>query len=207
MSAGATFERVWQPKPGAKRTLLMLHGTGGDEHDLLPLAKMLDPDANVLSPRGKVLENGAPRFFRRHGMGQLDLEDLAARTQELADWIRDESERSGFAIETVCTVGFSNGANIAAALLFERPEVISSAVLVRAMLPYRPPSPPRAKGRRVLILAGTHDPYSRQPVTEELEAILRGGGAEVTTHFARAGHELTAEDVRVAKGWLAPPVA
>lgn len=198
-----TFEHVWQPRRGAKRTLLMLHGTGGDEHDLLPLATRLDPDANVLSPRGKVLENGAPRFFRRHGTGHLDLDDLAVRTQELADWIRDESERLAFPVETLCAVGFSNGANIATALLFERPEVLGAAILLRAMLPYRPVSAPHAEGKRVLLLAGTDDPYSHRPVTDELARILRSGGADVTTHHARAGHELTPTDVQVAQEWLA----
>lgn len=198
-----TFEHAWRPQPGATRTLLMLHGTGGDENDLLPLATMLDPKANVLSPRGKVLENGAPRFFRRHGMGQLDLEDLALRTQELADWVRWASERYGFPVDGVCAVGFSNGANIAAAMLFERPEVLGSAVLIRAMLPYRPAHTPQAKGKRVLVLAGTHDPYSQRPVTEELASILRAGGADVTTRYARAGHELTQQDVEAAREWLA----
>ena len=198
-----SFEHVWEPKAGATRTLLLLHGTGGDERDLLPLATMLDPAANVLSPRGKVLENGAPRFFRRHGVGQLDLEDLAERTQELADWVRDAAREHGLRPGSVCAVGFSNGANIAAALLFERPEVLGSAILIRAMLPYRPKATPAVAGKRVLLLAGTHDPYSQRAVTEELASILREGKAEVAAHYARAGHELTADDVRAAKEWLA----
>lgn len=194
-------EHVWQPGRGP-RTLLLLHGTGGDERDLLPLARMLDPDANVLSPRGNVLEDGAPRFFRRHGPGVLDLEDLDRRTRELAAFVKEAGRVYGFSPASVVAVGFSNGANIAASMLFETPDALGDAILIRAMLPYRPAAPPRVRGKRVLILAGERDPYSRREVTEELAAILRSGGADVTVHYAPAGHELTALDVDAARRWL-----
>ena len=199
----ADHVHVWQPgAPGAARTLLLLHGTGGDERDLLPLAGVLDPGANVLSPRGNVLENGAPRFFRRHAPGVLDLDDLARRTRDLAAFVRDASRRHGFPLEGVTAVGFSNGANVAASLLFEEPDVLRDAILIRAMLPYRPKEPPRVAGKRVLLLAGERDPYSRRDVTEELASILRSGGAQVETHYAPAGHELVREDVDEALRWM-----
>ncbi|MEA3198760.1 MAG: phospholipase/carboxylesterase [Thermoplasmata archaeon] len=196
-------EHVWQPVAGARRTLLMLHGTGGDEHDLVPLAAMLDPRANVLSPRGNALENGMPRFFARHGPGRLDLADLARRTRELAAFVREAVGSYRFAPEDVVVVGFSNGANIGAALLFEEPDVLAGAILIRAMLPYRPPAAPRVAGKRVLLLAGERDPYSQPEATEALAAILRDGGAVVEVHYAKAGHELTPRDVDVARRWLA----
>lgn len=203
MDADASHAHVWKPAPGAARTLLLLHGTGGDERDLLPLAELLDPRANVLSPRGNVLENGAPRFFRRHGVGQLDLEDLARRTQELAAFVRAASRARGFALDRTVAVGFSNGANIAASMLLETPDALGDAILIRAMLPYRPKAPPALARKRVLLLAGERDPYSRREVTEELADILRAGGADVRAHYAPAGHELTPLDVEVARAWLA----
>lgn len=197
-----SFVHVWRPGPGP-RTLVLLHGTGGDEHDLLPLATMLDPNASVLSPRGQVLEGGAPRFFRRLAPGVLDIEDLHARTLELAAWLREQAREKRFDIKKTTAVGFSNGANIAAAMLFETPDALGDAILVRAMLPYEPKAPPRVAGKRVLILAGERDPYSRREVTEALARILRQGGADVAVHYAPAGHELTPLDVEVAKEWLA----
>jgi len=197
-----SFDHVWK-KGAGPRTLILLHGTGGDEHDLVPLAGMLDPQASVLSPRGKVMEGGAPRFFRRQAPGVLDLEDLHARTLELADWLREQAREKQFDIKRSVAVGFSNGANIAASLLFETPDALGDAILIRAMLPYAPKAPPRVAGKRVLLLAGERDPYSRRDVTEALAAILREGGADVAVHYAPAGHELTQRDVEVAKEWLA----
>ena len=204
MTLGTSHVHVWRPgAPSAARTLLLLHGTGGDEHDLLPLARALDPGANVLSPRGNVLENGAPRFFRRHGVGMLDLDDLHRRTLELADFVRSAGARYAFPPDAVTALGFSNGANIAASMLFETPDALGSAILVRAMLPYRPKATPRVEGKRVLLLAGRRDPYSQPEVTEELAGILREGGARVDVRYAEAGHEMTPADVQAAKEWLA----
>lgn len=194
-----TFQHAHRPSPsGEGRLLLLLHGTGGDEHDLIPLAGMLDPDAAILSPRGKILENGAPRFFKRLKPGVLDLEDLRVQTLDLAEFVKQKS-----AGQRVTAVGFSNGANIAASMLFETPDALNDAILIRAMLPYAPATTPNVRGKRVLLLAGERDPYSERKVTEELASILRAGGAEVEVHYATAGHELTAEDVEVARAWLA----
>ena len=202
-TATLSYEHVWRPgSEGASRTLLLLHGTGGDEHDLVPLADALDPDANVLSPRGNVPENGMPRFFRRHGAGKLDLDDLRHRTQELAAFVRDAGSAYGFALDRVTAIGFSNGANIATSMLFETPNVLQEAILIRGMLPYRPDAPPQLRGKRVLLLAGENDPYSQRETTDALAHILDQGGARVTTHYAPAGHELTPLDVDVARGWL-----
>ena len=186
----------------AARTLLMLHGTGGDEHDLLPVAETLDAGANVLSPRGNVLENGAPRFFARFGPGRLDVEDLKRRTHDLADFVLEAAKEYGFDAGNVVAFGYSNGANIAASLLFLRPETVRAAVLARAMMPYEPPKPPAVSGRRALVLAGAGDPYSSGAASDRLAAVLREGGANVTVNVARAGHELTPQDVLIARSWL-----
>ena len=198
----AGHAHLWRPG-SADRTLLLLHGTGGDEHDLVPLARLLDPEAGVLSPRGNVLEEGAPRFFRRHGPGRLDLDDLRHRAGELARFVEEASRRYAFAIPSTTAVGFSNGANVAVGLLFETPHALGDAVLLRAMLPYRPQTPPRLQGKRVLLLAGRRDPYSQPEATEALAAILREGGATVDVHYADAGHELVQADVETARAWLA----
>lgn len=187
----------------SERTLLLLHGTGADEHDLLPVAEALDPDANILSPRGNVLENGAPRFFARFGAGKLDVDDLKRRTEDLADFVAASAGKYGFDAGKVVAFGYSNGANIAASLLFLRPETLRGAVLARAMMPYEPPRPPAVAGRRVLVLAGKHDPYSAGAASERLAAALRAGGAEVAVNMAEAGHELTSADVSLARAWLA----
>lgn len=197
----------WLPTPRARRTLLLLHGTGGDENDLLPLAQAIAPDASLLSPRGNVLEQGMPRFFRRLAPGVFDLDDLDRRTRDLAAFVEAASREYSFPLESVTAVGFSNGANVAASLLFKTPRVLAGAVLVRAMLPYRPEAPPPVAGKRALVLAGTRDPYSSRESTEELASILRAGGASVDVRFAAAGHELTPEDVSAARSWLATEVA
>src|SRR5216110_3498545 len=138
-------------------TLLLLHGTGGNERDLIPLGRELDPNAALLSPRGKVLENGMPRFFRRLAEGVFDVEDLKHRTNELADFVAAAAEHYGFAADKVVAVGYSNGANIAASLLLLRPEVLSAAVLFRAMVPLVPDTPPNLSAVRVWIGGGTDD--------------------------------------------------
>src|SRR5678815_3087091 len=125
--------------PGSsQRTLLLLHGTGGNERDLIPLGRELDPNAALLSPRGKVLENGMPRFFRRLAEGVFDLEDLKTRTNELADFVAAAAQHYGFASDNVVAVGYSNGANIAASMLLLRPEIMNAAILFRAMVPLTP---------------------------------------------------------------------
>jgi phospholipase/carboxylesterase len=203
------FRYQFIPAPGSADsvatapTLLLLHGTGGNEEDLLGLGRELRPEANLLSPRGKVLENGMPRFFRRLAEGVFDEEDLRFRTQELADFVRAAAERLGFDPAGVTAVGFSNGANIAASLLLLRPETLSGAVLLRAMVPLEPESSPDLAGRSVLMCEGRHDPLVPRENAERLASVLREAGADVTLAWQAAGHGLTQEDVRQTKEWLA----
>ena len=186
----------------SNRTLLLLHGTGGNERDLIPLGRELDPNAALLSPRGKVLENGMPRFFRRLAEGVFDVEDLKNRTNELADFVAAASEHYGFATDEVVAVGYSNGANIAASLMLLRPEVLSAAVLFRAMVPLVPDTRPDLAAVRVWIGAGTDDPIIPTSESQGLAELLRSAGADVTIRFARAGHGLVNDDIITARDWL-----
>jgi predicted esterase len=187
---------------GSNRTLLLLHGTGGSERDLIPLGHELDPNASLLSPRGKVLENGMPRFFRRLAEGVFDLEDLKNRTNELADFVTAAAQHYGFAADKVVAVGYSNGANIAASMLFLRPEALSAAILFRAMVPLIPDTQPNLSSVRVWIGAGDQDPIIPVSEAQRLVELLRRAGADVTIHFASASHGLTNADVEAARTWL-----
>ena len=189
--------------PGSSpRTLLLLHGTGGNERDLLPIGRELDPDASLLSPRGKILEHGMPRFFRRLAEGVFDLEDLKKRTHELADFVIAAAEHYKIDIKNLIAVGYSNGANIAASMLLLRPETLAATILFRAMVPLIPESQPELSSVRVWIGAGSIDPIVPASETKILAELLRGAGADVTIRFFRGGHELTNEDVDAAREWL-----
>ena len=189
--------------PGkSDRTLLLLHGTGGNERDLVPLGRELDPRAALLSPRGKVLENGMPRFFRRLAEGVFDLEDLKNRTSELADFVAAAAQHYGFAADKVVAAGYSNGANIAASLLLLRPEILSAAILFRAMVPLAPDKQPKLSSMRVWIGAGTDDPIIPTSETKRLAELLRSAGADVTIRHFPAGHGLTSQDLEAAREWL-----
>ncbi len=192
--------------PGSSsRTLLLLHGTGGNERDLIPLGRELDPDAALLSPRGKVLENGMPRFFRRLAEGVFDLEDLQHRANELADFVSAAAQHYRFASDNLVAVGYSNGANIAAAMLLLRPEILPVAVLFRAMVPLHPDKLPDLSSVSVWIGAGDQDPIVPVSETEGLAELLRDAGANVTIRFAKGGHGLTNEDLEGARHWLVEP--
>ena len=182
--------------------LLLLHGTGGNEEDLLPLGPELMPDARLLSPRGKVLENGMPRFFKRLAEGVFDLEDLIARTFELAAFIEAASERYGIGARELVAVGYSNGANIASSLLLLRPDLLAGAVLLRPMLPFEPEAPAGLDGVPVLLQPGRGDPIVSTETVEELAAVLRRAGAEVELAWAEGGHQLSYDDLAVAKAWI-----
>jgi phospholipase/carboxylesterase len=180
--------------------LLLLHGTGGDENDLLPLGAKLSPGAALLSPRGKVLENGMPRFFRRLAEGVFDLDDLKTRTAELADFVAQAREAYGLAAPVA--LGFSNGANIAASLLLTKPSTLAGAVLLRVMLPFEPPALPDLVGKPVLLLSGASDPMMPAPQRERLAALLKQAGAALTYKVLPAGHNLTRDDLAIAAEWL-----
>ena len=197
-----THRFIPAPQPPAARTLLLLHGTGGDENDMIPLGRDLDPMAALLSPRGHVLENGMPRFFRRLAEGVFDEEDLVRRSHELADFVSAAAARYEFDPKRVIAVGFSNGANIAAALLLLRPEVLAGAVLFRAMVPIVPPVLPVLAHARVLLSSGNQDPIVPVENAERLAAMLRKAGANVTARFEPAGHGLVVGDIGAAKEWL-----
>ena len=189
--------------PGSSpRTLLLLHGTGGNERDLIPLGRELDPNAALLSPRGKVLENGMPRFFRRLAEGVFDLEDLKYRTNELADFVTAAAQHYGFATDELVAVGYSNGANIAVNTLLLRSEIFSVAILFRAMVPLIPDKLPDLSSVRVWIGAGDQDPIVSASETKRLAELLRSAGADVTIRFAKAGHSLTNDDLEAARDWL-----
>ena len=198
------FIHIYQPPATPNEPiLLLLHGTGGNEHDLVPLAGTLVPGAGILSPRGKVLERGMPRFFRRLAEGVFDIEDLKLRAAELADFVTAQAVRHAFAMRDVIAVGFSNGANIAGALLLLRPEVLGTAVLFRAMVPLVPDVLPDIPATPVLVSNGKMDPLVSAEETERLAALLRSAGAEVTVAWQNSGHELTERDVITAREWLA----
>ena len=183
-------------------TLLLLHGTGGDEDDLIPVGQMLSPSASLLSPRGKVLENGMPRFFRRLAEGVFDVEDLKFRTRELAGFVRGASNVYSFDLDKTIAVGFSNGANISASLLLSYPETIKGAILFRAMVPFIPDSPPDLSGKKVLLCAGMFDPIVTKSQTEDLLKMLQKSGANVTLKWQKSGHNLTEADIMHSKEWL-----
>jgi len=190
-------------KPGAKRTLLLLHGTGGDEHDLEPLGDLLDPDAAQLAPRGPVLEHGMPRFFRRLSEGVFDLEDLRNRTRDLAEFIGMAATRYGFDPGSVMAVGFSNGANIAASLLLSNPGVLAGAVLLSPMVPFEPGPAAAPIQAPVFIGAGRADAIARPEQAERLAALLAERGADVTLHWHPGGHGIDRGTVDAAREWLA----
>ena len=185
--------------------LLLLHGTGGSESDLLGLGREISPRSALLSPRGKVLENGMPRFFRRLAEGVFDLEDLVLRTRELAGFIHAAREEHG--LDRPVALGYSNGANIAGSLLILEPGTLAGAVLFRPMVPIEPPAPPDLAGLPVLIAAGRRDVIVPVRESERLASLLRGWGADVSEHWSPGGHALGEDDIEAAREWLARAVA
>lgn len=191
-------------KPGndqAKPTLLLLHGTGGTEQDLLPLAKKVDPSANVLSVRGNVSENGMPRFFKRLAEGVFDEEDLIKRTEELNTFLDQAAAENNFDRNNIIAVGYSNGANIAASLLFHYQNALCGAILHHPMVPLRNITLPDLAGKDVFIAAGTNDPICAAEESEELYSLLEQAGADVTLSWENKGHQLTLNEVQTAASW------
>jgi phospholipase/carboxylesterase len=190
--------------PGkSSRTLLLLHGTGGDETDMLGLGHQIDTNAALLSPRGKVLENGAPRFFRRLAEGVFDEEDVMRRAHELAQFVEGATTEYKIDTEHLVAVGYSNGANIAAAMILLGVAKFRRAILLRAMVPLSKIDVPDLKTFQVLISAGQLDPIAPQPIAQRLAHLFETAGAEVLLRFQPAGHELTLTDVDDARKWLA----
>jgi phospholipase/carboxylesterase len=187
------FEPATRPDT---RPLLLLHGTGGDENDLIPLGQAVAPGAALLSPRGQVLEHGMPRFFRRLAEGVFDEEDVRRRAHDLADFINDARVR--YRIAAPIALGYSNGANIAAALLLLRSEVLSDAILLRAMTPLSSAEPPDLTHKRVLMLSGAQDPVVSAPSADGLANLLRRGGAVVDHRMLPVGHALSNMDLTLA---------
>jgi phospholipase/carboxylesterase len=187
-------------------SLLLLHGTGGTEDDLLPLGERLLPGAALLSPRGRVLENGMPRFFRRLAEGVFDLDDLRRRTDELAEFV--EAARRQYELpEPPIAVGFSNGANIAASVLLRRPGTLGGGLLLRPMVPLVPDPLPALGGVPVQINAGMADPIVTPAQSEALGELLRQSGAAVSLDWIRAGHTLTPSDLDIGARWIGRVVA
>jgi phospholipase/carboxylesterase len=184
-------------------TLLVLHGTGGDENNLVSLGRELAPGAAILSPRGKVSEYGAPRFFRRLAEGVFDHEDLVFRTHELADFIEAAAKEYGFDLSRLVATGYSNGANMAASLMLLRPELLRAAVLFRAMVPFEPEKMPDLTGMPVFMASGRWDRMIPPESSSRLAEILRQAGADVDLRWRDTGHGLTYEEVAEAREWLA----
>ena len=180
--------------------LLLLHGTGGDETDLLGLGKMISPGSALLSPRGRVLEHGMPRFFRRLAEGVFDEEDVRRRALELGEFVTEARQRYGIAAPVA--VGFSNGANIAAALLLLKPDVLSGAILLRAMVPLSDPPKAELDGKPILLLSGQADPIVPANNSAHLAALLTQAGARVDHKILPAGHQLSQADVTLARNWI-----
>ncbi|WP_408010236.1 alpha/beta hydrolase [Pseudalkalibacillus sp. A8] len=188
-------------KDSDKPTLLLLHGTGGNELDLLPVAGRVDDEASILSVRGNILENGMPRFFKRLAEGVFDEEDLIFRTEELNKFLDEAAEKYDFDRGNMIAIGYSNGANIAASLLFHYQNALKGAVLHHPMVPRRGVDLPDLSGKSVFIAAGTNDPICSPSETSELQTLLEKANAKVELHWENKGHQLTAEEVEAATQW------
>lgn len=183
-------------------TLLLLHGTGGNEQDLLPIAEMIAPEASILSVRGNVLENGMPRFFRRLAEGIFDEEDLIFRTKELNDFVKTSAQNYNFDLNKVVAIGYSNGANIAASMMYHHHKALNGAILFHAMVPRRGVKLPDLSNTPVFIGAGKQDPLIPLKETQELVNNLQGTNAKVTEYWVNGGHQLVKDEVDQAKQWF-----
>lgn len=194
-----TYHALDTGGPAQAPVLFTFHGTGGTEGQFHELGQSLMPGARVISPRGDVSEHGALRFFRRTGEGVYDMADLVRKRDAMAGFIAAQATGA----TRVAGFGYSNGANILAAVLLHRPEIVDRAVLLHPLIPWRPDPQPGLAGRRVLITAGRRDPICPAPETERLVAYLQAQGAEVTLHWHPGGHEVTADEIDAAAKFLA----
>ena len=199
----STTTNSFQDKESNKNlTFVLLHGTGGNEEDLIFLGKEIDPNASILSPLGKVLENGMPRFFKRLAEGVFDMEDLRFRTHQLADFIQNCSLQYKFDLNQTIAVGFSNGANIASSILLLRPDVIQGAILFRAMVPLLPDSLPNLSNKKILLSAGLNDPIVSRTETENLYRLFQKTNSNITLKWQHSSHNLIQNDLITAKEWF-----
>ena len=199
------YQHIFEPgaDPSAP-TLLLLHGTGGTEHDLLRLGRAISPGSALLSPRGNVSENGAARFFARIAEGVFDPVEIVSRTHALADFLIAAQKRYAFDASRLTAVGFSNGANISTTLLLLRPEILAQAILLRGMVVLdQPAAPASLTGKRVLLLNGNVDPLVPLDHPPRIAALLRAGGADATVQMIPASHQFTSQDLAAAKAWFA----
>lgn len=197
-----SFKHIFKKsKSDNKKCLLLLHGTGGNEEDLIPLAEKIDENAAILSPRGKVLENGMPRFFRRLAPGIFDLEDLKFRTNELHDFIIKSKVYYEINDYKLIAIGYSNGANMALSLLFSYPDSLEGCILFRPMVPYEPNRELKLKNKKILVLAGLYDELISKEETQRLVSILKEKEAEVELNWARSGHALVYDELMIARKW------
>jgi predicted esterase len=187
---------------GSPLTLLLLHGTGGSEGDLLGLGRQLSQKAALLSPRGRVLENGMPRFFRRLSEGVFDIGDLTEQTHALVRFVGAASRAYGFPSDRVVAVGYSNGANIAGSTLILHPEALAGAVLIRPMVPFMPESLPDLSRKPIMVLAGARDAMVPREETERLAGLLGRAGADLKLGWADATHSVSGEELAMARDWL-----
>jgi predicted esterase len=190
------------PSTAGAPTLLVLHGTGGHERDLLPLGRVLVPGAGLLSPRGNVLEGTKPRFFRRLAEGVFDLDDLRARAHELADFVGAAAAHYGFDAAGVVAAGFSNGANIASSAMLLRPDVLRAAALFSPMVPFEPDPLPDLRTSAVFVNAGRRDPLVDPANVEALVDLLQRSGADVTLRWADGGHTIDDAAAAAAAAWF-----
>jgi phospholipase/carboxylesterase len=199
---GTPFQHFYRPATAVSYHLLLLHGTGGDEQDLVPLAEAIFPGAGIISPRGQVIENGAPRFFRRFAEGVLDVEDWRERSEALADFVASTCAEHEISPKTLLAVGYSNGANIAQGLLLLRPEVLGGAILLRPMFVTDDVPAKDLAGRPILLLGGTHDPITPAEDLLQIAQQLEKRGAHVTIKRVQAFHGLVQDDLVLARQWL-----
>jgi predicted esterase len=198
-----SFRHIYRPGTGASPySLLLLHGTGGNERDMLPLAEEIVPGATLISPRGQVTENGAPRFFRRFAEGVLDVEDWRERSQKLADFVASVCAEHGVSPANVIGVGYSNGANIAQGLLLLRPEVLGAAILFRPMFVTDDVPARDLQGYRILLLAGDRDPFMSPDDPQRIAEQLKRRAADVAVKVFRASHGLVPDDITETRAWL-----
>jgi predicted esterase len=200
------FRHVFKEPQGPTddgRTLVLLHGTGGNEHDLVDISAQVSNSSAILSPRGSVLENGMPRFFKRLANNIFDERDVIQKSHDLADFIVTATAGYGRNVDRMTALGYSNGANIAAAVLFLRPEVFFRAVLLRPMMPLKSPDLPDLHGKETLLLRGAYDRVIPPRSTDLLEEMLTEAGAGVDVRTIDAGHEMTSRDIASISKWLA----